>query len=53
MNSIQHNISDKIINYGLAFIAIISLPLNVIIYFAITNSHCIIIKIMPNLLSLS
>lgn len=53
MNSIQHNISDKIINYGLAFIALVSLPLNVIIYFAITNSQCIIIKILPTLLSLS
>lgn len=53
MNSIQNNISDRIINYGLAFIATIALPLNVIIYFAITNSQCIIIKILPPLLSLS
>jgi len=51
MNRIQYNISDKIVNYGFSFIAAISLPLNVIIYFAISNSQSIIIKILPPLLS--
>ncbi|MFO7790433.1 MAG: helix-turn-helix transcriptional regulator [Bacteroidales bacterium] len=52
MDKFLRNITDKIINYGLGFIAVISLPLNVIIYFAISNSQCIVIKILPFLLAL-
>ncbi len=52
MNDFQYNTTDKIINYGLAFIATISLPLNIIIYFAINDSQCVIIKFLPVMLSI-
>lgn len=47
------DITEKILNFSLKFLAYIALPLNIIIFFALKNSLCIIIKILPIFLSIT
>lgn len=52
MLNFKRTLTNKIINYGLRFLSIISIPLNIIIFFALENSLCFIVRILPVLLSL-
>ncbi|HAN17496.1 MAG: hypothetical protein A2X13_11280 [Bacteroidetes bacterium GWC2_33_15] len=52
MINFKRNLSNKIINYGLRFLSIISIPLNFIVFFALENSLCFIVRGIPVLLSL-
>ncbi len=49
----KNEITNKIVDYGLKFISIMSLPLVVIAYFAVEASHCFIIRLIPFILSLT
>lgn len=51
MDNFQRNITNTIINYGLAFISVVSLPLNIIVIFAIRNDQYSVIKFIPSILS--
>ena len=47
MNDFKQYLTDKIINYGLKFLSLISIPLNIIVYFALINSDYYILRIIP------
>jgi len=48
----KDEITTKITNYGLKFIAIMSVPLNIISYFALENSQSILTRTAPVLFSI-
>lgn len=53
MIKFKQTLTNEIINYGLKYISIISIPLNIISYIALKNGSYFIIKYIPTLLTLA
>lgn len=52
MIKFKQTLTNEIIDYGIKFLSIMSIPLNVIAFFALKNVNCLIIRFSPVLLSL-